>query len=926
MANLKRSLFIGLGGTGAQAILHTKKRFIDAYDEIPPMIGFLSIDTDQDTRNKSLFDNLNNEIKFDGAEFLYTRVQDAQRPYKIKRDSLFKWYPEDNVPMLIKMTNGAGQIRSNGRFSLFFNYSQIYHAISHKLNQILSIDNFENSKFQPNGDDVEINFVFSVGGGTGSGTFIDIAYLVQDAISKFPNAIKTVAFMVLPDVFTAMATGPSMKNVRPNGYGALQDLDYLMHFDYNSSPLNITYDNKSIEIERPPFDVVFTINNKNSSGHTFQNISEISELIGLGMFTGASELCGSAQSSYDNVETVLAAGTLDVEDKRAWACGMGLSELFYDGNKLGNIYARKAIKSIINKLLTADQEVSSLVDAFIDNPEVEIRENNGDENNFLIDSLLPEEPRIPLTYIDDPENPKAEIKGYLSNIEDSAIKDVQANYTKKLNRVQEELNKFLNKNLNRDSGVGNVLEILKLLEKQIHIFKGEMETELEVLREDKISFEHQLEMSTRELIEVATKFSLIGKQKKINEKKEELLGVVSAKASNFHGQLRREWAIKFFTKFTNELNDHKEKVKNLTLKLQLVGDRAISEAASIQNKVNDKSKTFVIELHKRDVNKIRVNEDTVNVSGFIDKLPYEQGLYDLAGIEEDLIYNYLWKHTKKLNETLTYRNKKIDDILNELSAEDLQEALKNLIIKSNPLWSYDFKGHVLNPDIHSSFIIGIPDINNSRLTKSNILAEIMDAEVKYQFTSTNVQDRVVIYRMEAATPIFAINDVSGYYEDYKRSKINHHIDSIWKTRMDREGFKLMPQGDDPKKKYATWVGGFIYGFIKNDNGTYKAYSPDKGDALDDYWIELSPYRDEAFNEFNRYDMIEEMSPLIEERIAKIGIEENEKLISNTKEGTQYRDSISQIEMTTDELKKRENKTILKLFREEIDFVKKELAN
>ena len=43
---LKRSLFIGLGGTGASALLHTKKRFLDTYGEVPPMISFLTIDTD----------------------------------------------------------------------------------------------------------------------------------------------------------------------------------------------------------------------------------------------------------------------------------------------------------------------------------------------------------------------------------------------------------------------------------------------------------------------------------------------------------------------------------------------------------------------------------------------------------------------------------------------------------------------------------------------------------------------------------------------------------------------------------------------------------------------------------------------------------------------------------------------------------------
>ena len=47
MAKLRRTLLIGLGGTGFKAILNAKKMFYENYGEIPPMIGFLGIDTDR---------------------------------------------------------------------------------------------------------------------------------------------------------------------------------------------------------------------------------------------------------------------------------------------------------------------------------------------------------------------------------------------------------------------------------------------------------------------------------------------------------------------------------------------------------------------------------------------------------------------------------------------------------------------------------------------------------------------------------------------------------------------------------------------------------------------------------------------------------------------------------------------------------------
>lgn len=88
---LKRTLFIGLGGTGASALLHTKKRFLDTYGEIPPMIGFLSIDTDFNTQTKYLerdtilkdaHKDTNPDVTLDQSELIYTKVQGAAQAYE----------------------------------------------------------------------------------------------------------------------------------------------------------------------------------------------------------------------------------------------------------------------------------------------------------------------------------------------------------------------------------------------------------------------------------------------------------------------------------------------------------------------------------------------------------------------------------------------------------------------------------------------------------------------------------------------------------------------------------------------------------------------------------------------------------------------------------------------------------------------------
>lgn len=45
---LRKTLFIGLGGTGIDTLLHNKRRLVETYGgTIPPMIGFIGVDTDK---------------------------------------------------------------------------------------------------------------------------------------------------------------------------------------------------------------------------------------------------------------------------------------------------------------------------------------------------------------------------------------------------------------------------------------------------------------------------------------------------------------------------------------------------------------------------------------------------------------------------------------------------------------------------------------------------------------------------------------------------------------------------------------------------------------------------------------------------------------------------------------------------------------
>ena len=299
------------------------------------------------------------------------------------------------------------------------------------------------------------------------------------------------------------------------------------------------------------------------------------------------------------------------------------------------------------------------------------------------------------------------------------------------------------------------------------------------------------------------------------------------------------------------------------------------------------------------------------------------GLYDFSEMSTKLISESFWRFSKELPKALEYRNKNINEVLSTYSEDELNKIIKDLITKSNPLWSYNYKGHVINRQHHEAFIIGVPNVKSSVINKDT-LSNILESNQRADFNSTSMQDRIVIYRMEATVPAYAVSNMTLYKEKRDSSRISHHIDQNWLLRMEREGFDIYPtKREDHSLEY--WVTGFIYDFIKFEGENYLAYSEEKGDPIEDYWIELGTYRDEAFTEFKRLKLQDEFKSMIDTKIADLGETENHKLIKEVTVSTNYNEHYSKKNFENSELKDSKMIKVKELFSDEINFVKKVLA-
>jgi hypothetical protein len=136
----------------------------------------------------------------------------------------------------------------------------------------------------------------------------------------------------------------------------------------------------------------------------------------------------------------------------------------------------------------------------------------------------------------------------------------------------------------------------------------------------------------------------------------------------------------------------------------------------------------------------------------------------------------------------------------------------------------------------------------------------------------------------------------------------------------KENFSLEPVKEDGLRDIEMWVRGFIFGLLKNENGKYYVKNKKTGRALLDYWVELAPYRDDAFNAF--IADIFTLRPQFKEYITAWQKENGQEAIRQLRADVKahYREKYSQLNMDNEELLSKGNEQVATLMDKELEFV------
>lgn len=355
-------LFVGLGGCGSQIvneIARKLKRRAEEYDRYRNLVAFFAFDTDiGELTNCGSVDHFVPIGNFDKREF----VEHAYGQRGAPEDELFtSWWPEYYQPRATGGA-GAGQIRIESRLSVYRTLRAMPQHLTTIQNAVRraydASERFRDVDKQP-----MVHIYASLAGGTGSGSFLPLAYLMRDMVAHHQNPIMVGTF-VLPGVFRGKGLpAQQLDKIMANGYAALMELELLqgaddtphgrIRFQYDPNAKQPTY------VARGPFDQIYLVDDVGTLASVMSNASDVYPAIADAAYTQIfSDIIERDRSTADNDEREIAVS--DDQHYTKQYGSFGLSALVLpDADILAYVAHRFAAEAIERSLAFSDEDAAA---------------------------------------------------------------------------------------------------------------------------------------------------------------------------------------------------------------------------------------------------------------------------------------------------------------------------------------------------------------------------------------------------------------------------------------------------------------------------------------------------------------------------------------------------------------------------------------
>jgi len=849
---LKKTAVIGLGGTGAQAALYMKQKLIATYGEIPPMIKFLVIDTTE------LADVADGDATLDPGEFLKLEVREPGALMTHNRE-IREWIP-DAIPRFA-LSAGAKQVRALGRVAIFANSGPVESKILSLIGALRDYRVGRNDKFELMSNNLLVNIVCSLSGGTGSGAFLDVAVLAH---KQLQSVDKMIGYFLLPDIFVGK---PATDNVEPNAYGALKEISYLFdqpHFRYNFGGRPRAVEGESL------FNGIYLVNKTNSHSIEYNNMADLQEFLGIGMFLQSTATGKGATDIIDNLEAQIVSHKWF--DKPTVFSSFGVSELVYPGDWYAELYAKKIAFGCLNSVLVGGDVsgVEEFTDSFV--RRIQINEHEGDD---VINSLgVPTD--VPQFSLPREVNRQAvqallmKRETHLAEVHrsahDSTAEKLAVLRRKKSAALDDEVTRILS----RPQGLQYAISFLATLQGKLLGFKKELTDERQTMDLDKNGLATRYEPAKSEVEKLASAF--FPRPHDLQQALKRYKGIIDREAQLIMEIERRDRGVDFLASMTESTTIWLDKLHALAGMCANV-TQELSLDIQQMRQAKRAPRPFVQELKPANLTE---DAPSVNPNDFLRWLAEEKKLAvaDLASMRVAELKATLLEYGYADENVTKVRDRRIEDILRSLTKQERDRLINELDFMAAPLWQYD-RG-TISGELHTEniYLFGVEDRDDTTLVPDQI-QQVVQSYYPPSVVSTGDPKRIVCFKVESAVPAFVVYNVARYRESYLRPNrpFSHHIHRDWDKLPD-----LAPgDGQEDALKYWSLALAEPFSLIVKRGEVYYLKSEKFGERTKDYLVKLAMGRREAMKAFvddpDRVKDVRESIERINERIGNDAVAE-----------------------------------------------------
>lgn len=804
---LKKTILIGLGGTGIKSTVYIKRELVRQFGKVPPIVRILGFDTDVP---------LKQSLKLDGQDIILEENEEsfhltlAQPDVFVQKNDLVKsWAPPEKMISYQDISNGTGAARPSGRIALFANaptvYGEIEEAWSAVTSKIAALATEKMGISISDDDSIDIYIVCSLAGGTGSGMFLDAGYMCRHIAGALKHRI--FGLFLLAGVFK----DPALNIFCPgNAYAALKELDYWVNQD------------KSVEVSYPgvnpsiqwggqrniPFNYIYLVDEEaeNQERDRITRVDDAVNFMSTGIFLHMMIESGTGTIGAflpDLGKLLLTQAPFLGKGNKPRYMGFGISNLEMPFDRTIDFAVDQTMLDLIQKLLVGEPEGAIAGEALDRYVTERLRIKDLAETAFNLEPLAQTPDHGIRQTWKSPENASRLIDWKNTQVADFRAEcknnaDVKSEaFTSTVAEVQSSVAEQVKYMLDSGQGIGNTIGFLEKLDEYLSSENQGLEVRINALAGQEVEIKHRDTSVDHSIIDA---FRQRHRRQAVEAAIAEAKSLIAAWSEHNANLYRAKIHKELLLRAKRYIAQHLNVLRKLGLRLTELESRLLSQTEMKRpDVVGD---IFTTELRKDfldpSINQVKAGIGTdFLIQAIREKIEAGamrtsgEGFSTLTALNTLSLDDFIgWLRPFIKSEFISRRADTIEDVFKELAMSEsgrektTAEILK-FIKETQVYWPVDVPPEVQRT-IANLYVATLPDLPGG-LDESTFREILEENDKKVHLAVSWEKTRIRLMRLRVAAPLHHFRPLKNYKlryleiegKDVKGREFTHHIHKDW---------------------------------------------------------------------------------------------------------------------------------------------------